>query len=188
MADKKKVKTISSGGIKKGNKDKMDENKESSLQSAYEAEVLKEYNGGAKGRFKYIGAFMLGVVFSIALFSILGIHAGGRKVDLSNQAKIPYVGISMINLEDEDALEHFGIKVNTRLKRGVVVESVSAGSPAAGSLVKGDIINKYNGKVVKNIEEFKEKLYKSNAGDSIVLTIDREGYEKDITIVLDAKK
>ncbi len=98
----------------------------------------------------------------------------------------PYIGISMVNLNDSDSMAYYGLsnKINTNLSKGVVVETVKANSPAAGNLIVTDIITKVDGVSVDSISAFKYELYKSAPGDKLVLTIERSRTMKDVTIIL----
>ncbi len=98
----------------------------------------------------------------------------------------PYVGISMVNLNDNDSMTYYGLanKINTNLTKGVVVETVKANSPASGKLIVTDIITKVDGVSVDSISSFKYELYKNAPGDRIVLTVERSRSLVDVTIVL----
>lgn len=98
----------------------------------------------------------------------------------------PYIGISMVNLNDSDSMAYYGLsnKINTALTKGVVVETVKTNSPAAGKLIVTDIITKVDGISVDTISSFKYELYKHAPGDQIVLTIERSRVTHDVTIVL----
>jgi len=98
----------------------------------------------------------------------------------------PYVGISMVNLNDSDSMAYYGLsnKINTNLSKGVVVETVKANSPSSGKLIVTDIITKVDGVSVDSISSFKYELYKHAPGDQLVLTIERSRTVKDVTIIL----
>lgn len=98
----------------------------------------------------------------------------------------PYIGISMVNLNDKDSMEYYGLstKVNTSLTSGVVVEEIKSNSPAAGKLIVGDIITKVDGVSVDTISSFKYELYKKTPGEKTVLTIERNNSKSNVTITL----
>ena len=100
-----------------------------------------------------------------------------------------YIGIKMINLSDDSSLDYYGLisKLNTKLTRGVVVESIVANSPADGKLKVADIITKINDEDVDNIAYLRYVLSKYNAGDKITLVVERNGKFKTLSIILGAK-
>ena len=71
---------------------------------------------------------------------------------------------------------------------GIVVGSVQSGSDAdAAGIEQGDVITKFDGKKVKSSAHLKFLLYKHNIGDSIKLTVVRDGKEKELTLKLTHK-
>ncbi|MBR3230118.1 MAG: trypsin-like peptidase domain-containing protein [Bacilli bacterium] len=71
---------------------------------------------------------------------------------------------------------------------GVVVGSVQSGSDAeAAGFEQGDVIVKFDGIKVKSSAHLKFLLYKHNIGDSIKLTVIRNGKEKELTLKLTHK-
>ena len=108
-----------------------------------------------------------------------------------NKGKIkrPYLGISMINLENQEAMEYYGLskKVDTKLEKGVVVEEVQSGTSADGKLMTGDIVIKLNGTKVNNMAYLRYELFKNEVGDKVVFTVERDGKLVDVAIVLKEK-
>lgn len=106
-----------------------------------------------------------------------------------SKIKRPYLGIAMINLENADAMSYYGLskKVNTKLEKGVVVESVQKNASAYGKLESGDIVIKVNNTEIDDMAYFRYELFKHEVGDKITLTVERDGKLKDVTIVLKEK-
>lgn len=102
----------------------------------------------------------------------------------------PYIGITMVNLSDTSSMNYYGLSkiVNTKRTNGVVVESVKNNSAASGSLVTGDIIYKVNGVSVTDMSYFRYELYRYNIGDTVKLTIERDGKTRTVSVVLKAKR
>ena len=68
---------------------------------------------------------------------------------------------------------------------GIYIEYVEKGSAAAkAGLQKGDKILEVNGKEVSSTAYFRYELYKHNIGDKIKIKIERNGKEKEITVIL----
>ncbi len=115
-----------------------------------------------------------------------------RKVatmDKKQVTQLPYIGIRMVNLSDDSSLDYYGLasKLNTKLNRGVVVESIVANSPAEGKLKVADIITKINDEDVDNIAYLRYVLSKYKAGDKVTFTVERNGKFRTLSIILDAK-
>ena len=71
--------------------------------------------------------------------------------------------------------------------RGVTVESVKPGAPAAlGGLEKGDLITAVNGKQL-TLAQFDDLLREASPGQKLQLTVDRRGQSQQLTITLGAK-
>ena len=95
----------------------------------------------------------------------------------------------MVNLNNKDAVSYYGLskKIDTKLEKGVVVESVQKGTSADGKLEIGDIVVKVDRKDVDNMAYFRYELFKHEVGDKVTLTIERDGKLKDVVITLKAK-
>lgn len=97
----------------------------------------------------------------------------------------PYIGISMLDLNNSYYLWQAGIMLPEGVNEGVAIYKVENGSPAAkAGLKKGDIITKVSGHITKNLAEFRYELYKHNPGENIEITYYRSGEEQTTTITL----
>lgn len=103
--------------------------------------------------------------------------------------KRPYLGISMINLENGNALDYYGVskKIDTKLEKGVVALDIQPGTSAEGKLSFGDVIVRLDGNDVDNMAYFRYELFKHEVGDKITLTVERDGKLKDVSINLKEK-
>lgn len=103
--------------------------------------------------------------------------------------KRPYLGISMINLSNTAAVKHYNLDkvINTKLEKGVVVESVEKRSSSDGKLERGDIVIKLDNKSTDDMAYFRYELFKHEVGDKITLTVERKGKLKDVVITLREK-
>lgn len=128
-----------------------------------------------------------GMAFSIPTEDIL---AHIDTFEKGKTIKRPYLGISMINLSNKEAMSYYKLdkKVNTNLEKGVVVESIQDTSSVKGILEVGDIVIKVEKKEVDNMAYFRYELFKHEVGDKITLTIERDGKLKDVTITLKEKQ
>jgi serine protease Do len=149
---------------------------------------LCDVNGDVIGMnsYKIVKENIQGVNFAISMDDINKKLASYEK-GTSNVK--PYIGIAMVNLSDSSSMAYYGLtdKVNTKRTRGVVVESVKSNSAAAQVLAVGDIIYKFNGVTVSNMDYLRYELYRYNVGDKVDLTVERDGKTRTIPIVLRAK-
>ena len=82
------------------------------------------------------------------------------------------------------------------LPKGVIVVQVGTGSPAAkaglqpfrrgsrGEVVQGDVITAINGEAIKDLDDMLEVLERRQPGDSVTLSVWREGQTRKQTLVL----
>ena len=91
----------------------------------------------------------------------------------------PYIGITGINLDEQTAKKY-------KLEVGVYIKSVEDFSPAEKSGLKsGDVIIKADGKSITTMDELNEIKNSHQIGDTITLTVNRNGNNKDITVTLE---
>lgn len=106
-------------------------------------------------------------------------------LELGNDLKRPFIGISMLNVTDTYRLYQNGIMLDEDIESGVVVISVSRDSGAAkAGLKKGDVIISVNGNNVSNAAYLKYELYKSKAGDTIEIGYIRDKKVSKVNVTL----
>lgn len=126
---------------------------------------------------KLSGTGVEGIGFAIPINSTLDVID-----DLIEYNKVlrPYIGISGIDLTDS-IVEKYKLS-----SLGVYVQSVENFSPAEkAGLQAGDIIVKADGTEIKTVDELNNIKNSHNIGDTMTLTINRNGKESDITITLE---
>ena len=97
-----------------------------------------------------------------------------------NKVLRPYIGISGRNLDEAT------VKTYKLSALGIYVQSVQNFSPAEkAGLQIGDIIIKADGKDIKTMDELNEIKNTHKIGETMTLTINRNGDEKEITITLE---
>ncbi len=90
--------------------------------------------------------------------------------------RYPYIGVSIYNATAS--------RYSTEII-GVYVDSVENNSPAEkGGLKAGDKILKVQGKEISSVTYFKHELYKYEIGETITITVERDGKEKDLRVKL----
>ncbi len=98
-----------------------------------------------------------------------GASAGNRHPNL-NSSKVR-LGMVVDNLTSD-----LSARLETRVKRGVVVQQVQPGMPAArGGIQRGDVIYRINGKDINNIRAFSKLARKFKPGQLLRVMLDRHG-------------
>lgn len=126
---------------------------------------------------KLSGSGVEGIGFAIPINSTTDIID-----DLIEYNKVlrPYIGIAGIDL-DENMIKQYKLAT-----LGVYIRSVQNFSPAEKSgLQAGDIIIKADGKEIKTMDELNNIKNAHQIGDTMTLTINRNGTEKEVTITLE---
>lgn len=81
-----------------------------------------------------------------------------------------------------DLVEQHGLKVES----GVYVSAVSDDGPASrAGLQSGDVITKIDGEDVASLDDLEQALSDKSAGDAVVLTVNRDGEELELEVILD---
>ena len=95
-----------------------------------------------------------------------------------NKVRRPYIGISGRDLDEKTAAVY-------KLVEGIYVVSVEEYSAAEKAGIKsGDIIIKADGKEVKTMTQLNEIKNSHQIGDTMTITVNRDGKEKEITLTL----
>lgn len=126
---------------------------------------------------KLSGSGVEGIGFAIPINSTTDIID-----DLIEYNKVlrPYIGISGIDL-DESTVRRYNLAT-----LGVYIQSVQNFSPAEKcGLQSGDIIIKADGKDITNMDELNEIKNTHQIGETMTLTINRNGQEKEVTVTLE---
>ena len=102
----------------------------------------------------------------------------------------PYIGISMLDVAKVyTSYQYAELIQKTGVSSGVIVVSVEKGSPASkGKLETNDIITKIDGKDVKNVAYLRYYLYQYKVGDTIKITVNRDGKTKELSVTLASNK
>lgn len=124
---------------------------------------------------KMLGSGIEGMGFAIPINSAKPIY---EQLIQYNKVKRPYIGISGRDLDEKTA------KANN-LVVGIYVLSIDEFSAAEKAGIKlGDVITGINGKNITTMDELNEVKNTHNIGDEITLTVNRNGNEKQIKIIL----
>lgn len=125
---------------------------------------------------KLSGTGVEGIGFAIPINSTLDVI---DELIEHNKVLRPYIGISGIDLDDSTA-ERYNLVV------GVYVKTVQDFSPAEkAGLQSGDVIIKADGKDIKTMDELNEIKNSHQIGETMTLTVNRSGQEKEVTVTLE---
>ncbi len=121
--------------------------------------------------------FNIGIGFAVPINlvkSVLPYLAAGKGVSRG------FLGV-IIRSVDKDLMEAFNLPSSD----GVLVQQVQEGGPAAEAGIKrGDLITKFNGKEIKNAEQFVLLVAETPPEQKVKLKVIREGKELDINVTL----
>ena len=124
---------------------------------------------------KFAGNGIEGIGFAIPISSATGII--DQLIEFKT-VKRPYIGISASAVDANTARRY-------NLPEGIYVESVDEGSSAeAAGLQISDIITKIEGQDIKSVNELNKIKYTYNIGDTVKLTVYRNGQEIEVPVVL----
>ena len=96
----------------------------------------------------------------------------------------PFLGVTLLDLSETFAINQSGITIPESINKGVVISAITPNSPASNNLKIGDVITKINDQPINRKSELRYYLYLNKVGDTIKLTIKRDGKETIINIKL----
>jgi len=97
----------------------------------------------------------------------------------------PVLGISGLSLDGYSSYELYLYRIQTNLNQGIYVANVQRGSAAGKAGIQpGDVITKFDGEDIVTYKDFLTKLYAKKPGDSVKLTINRNGSTSNVNVVL----
>ena len=124
------------------------------------------------------GATIEGIGFAIPIDDVIGMLT-----DLKEHGYITgaYLGVEVSNM-DPEVVQTYG------LPEGVLVRKVTEGSCAAkAGIQKQDIITNLGGHTITNLTDLSRALRQFKAGDTVTVTVCRDGGERKLTVTLDEK-
>ena len=124
---------------------------------------------------KLTGDDVEGMGFAIPINSTTDITS--QLIEYS-KVRRPYIGITGMDLDAQTASAN-------KLVEGIYVKDVETFSAAEKGGVKiGDVIVKADGTTVKTMDELNQIKNSHNIGDEMIITVNRDGHEIDLTITL----
>ena len=114
----------------------------------------------------------LGPWKNMGRFQEVAATGGGADVQSS-------VGVSLIEVDSLIARQ-FGLMY----AEGLLVDRVYAGSPAEkAGLLRGDIIRRLNGRKIRKLDDFTQRIVSANVGSSFDLSLIRDGRREGVTLM-----
>ena len=108
-----------------------------------------------------------------------------EKLESGEVVERPYLGVTMLSVDDTWQLYRSGIYLEENSTSGVVIVSVEDDSPVSSAgLQKGDIITKIDGTSVKSVAVLRYLLYKHAVGDTVKVIYVRDSKESEVSVVL----
>ena len=127
----------------------------------------------------------LGRGLSFAIPSNMLNDVGGQLI-ATGRAPHPWLGIQVKGLKDELDDDAAGAERFHGLDNGVCVETIEANAPAFKSdLRPKDVVTKVDGVSVVAAHDLQREILRKKVGQSVVLSVWREGKTMDISIVTD---
>lgn len=97
----------------------------------------------------------------------------------------PTIGISAVSLDSYSSYELYMYRIQTNLNKGIYVADVQSNSPASQAGIRaGDVITQVEGEDIESYKDFLTQLYSKNPGDTIKLTINRNGSTSTVNVTL----
>lgn len=124
---------------------------------------------------KLAGTGIEGIGFAIPVNSTFDI---AEQLISTGKVKRPYIGISGADVTETRAAYY-------RLPIGIYVQRIESDGPARNSDLKlGDVIVKFNGNEVKTMTQLNRLKNECKIGDTVRLTVSRDGEELEVEITL----
>ena len=150
---------------------------DAAINSGNSGGALVNSNGEVIGinTMKFAGDGIEGIGFAIPISSATSVI---EQLIEFQTVKRPYIGIVGSSVDSSVAKRY-------NIPEGIYVEEVTVGSPAETSgLKQADIITKIEGKEVKSVNELNKIKYTYSIGDTVKLTIYRNGETIEVDLVL----
>ena len=108
--------------------------------------------------------------------------------ELVKKGKItrPQLGVRVIALQGIPEGYRSRLKIKSNLKSGIYIASVNkSGSAANAGIKSGDVITKVDGKKVDDVASLHSILYSHKVGDTVNVTVNRNGKDVDMKVKLE---
>lgn len=108
-------------------------------------------------------------------------------LEMYGEVKRPFIGIHPVSIEKLKSEEKLSLGIDY-LTKGIYVNDVTPNSSAYKRGIKiNDVITKVNNEEVKDVTDFRYKIYQHRLGEEVTLSIIRQNKGIDIKIMLETK-
>ncbi len=98
----------------------------------------------------------------------------------------PYIGVQLYDLQEMLPSAWDTLKLPKSVQEGVLIRGVEPATPASKAGIKSrDVIVALDGKPVANSSELRKHLYTKQIGDTVKITLYRNGKKMDVTVKLE---
>ena len=94
------------------------------------------------------------------------------------------LGITVRNISEMRTYEKSANGISVDRTNGVIVTNIPEGSAAQGILSYDDLLTAMDGSRLSDKNDLRRKLYDHSTGDTIILTVIRDGQEIQVNVVL----
>lgn len=109
-------------------------------------------------------------------------------LEKGNKIERPLFGAQLLDASKAYYLRSYNITIDENISEGTILIKIENDSPAKkAGLEEGDVVIKIDGEKVENTAHFRYLLYKHHIGDKLKVTYNRQGKEKEATVILDKK-
>jgi membrane-associated protease RseP (regulator of RpoE activity) len=134
--------------------------------------------------FAVVVAGLLGGLYAAGVFS--GGRSGNAAVAASQGSALSAASSSQDNTSPSDQSVYLGVQI-VQAADGPTVGSVIADSPAdKAGLQRGDVIKAIDGTSVSDVQAIRDAIKDKKAGDTVTVSITRDGNAQDMTVTLEA--
>jgi membrane-associated protease RseP (regulator of RpoE activity) len=139
-----------------------------------------------------VAALALILIGTLGGLYAAGVFSGGGSSSTAAAASQGQAGVSSTananqdNTSPSDQSVYLGVQL-TQTPDGPTIASVIADSPAdKAGLKRGDVIKAINGTSVSNLQAVRDALTGKKPGDTVTVSITRDGNAQDVTVTLEA--
>ena len=135
--------------------------------------------------FALVLAGALGGLYATGVFS--GGGSSNAAVAASQGGGLSAASLSQDNTSPSDQSVYLGVQI-VQAADGPTVGSVIADSPAdKAGLQRGDVVTAIDGTSVSDVQAIRDALEGKEAGDTVTVSITRDGSAQDVTVTLEAR-
>lgn len=131
---------------------------------------------------KLSSAQVEGMGFSIPINEVVPII---KQIEETGKVQYPVIGISGVSVSEMNPFLKNYYKVPSDVNAGVFIAELTQNGPARKADIKeGDILTHINDKAISSYREFRRELYAHKVGDTVKLTINRNGEIHEVEVTL----